>query len=749
VVVEEGGAVDCGNDVEVSDDDRDGVGAEFAEVVRIEAATGAGVGEVGGGDALVRVEGVKGEDGEESAGGRADDEEFAGLARNGHAEEGEDESEPDHEGGRVPAEFGLAEFGAVKVHAVHGGNHDADDEGDEEKGLDAEGAFGFVSGVPFVGGEEDREDKEGDSDEFEKSTAGVGGKSEAGSVGDEGGAAEKILSLDGHKGGEEGVEEGNGDIDFDGAERSLGGFSGSKFSLGYEDTAQITSCDPCASGDGKKMRGDAEIREVEDEFLEGGIGADEKESEENEEWDSDDYSRRRAAEIGGDGGVPLLGPIDVARDEMNESGCTMANEVDDAFKNLPECGRPKGRALASENEGGGDNDRAKIEGLQSGGIAPRKTDSENGHRREEWDGAKAKAPLAGIIGDEETCEQTENPKGEIDSPLHAAEKGVGEKAHGERDGEDGEGEFGFRFHNSGKLFGGEVVGSVSAGEFTHGLFDGLDDVVGRGSAGGEASGFTIVEPFGAQFASGFDLMDARAEFSAGVGELAGVVAVGSADDDHDIGIFGEIEGRVLPHFGGLANSVDELHFGLRKAGADLGGELADAFNGLRGLGGDTEFFAEAEVANIFFVQDDIEIVEVFGEADDFDMAALADNDGMKSVAGEVADGAVGDVHERTSRFDDIANPRTGARDGRIRSAMGGDDGGRRENFRCVIGESDALGAQRLEDIGIVNELSQYRYRLPFRFRMSQGDGVANAKTHAEMFRADDVHKVLCNTKLNI
>ena len=85
--------------------------------------------------------------------------------------------------------------------------------------------------------------------------------------------------------------------------------------------------------------------------------------------------------------------------------------------------------------------------------------------------------------------------------------------------------------------------------------------------------------------------------------------------------------------------------------------------------GDAESRAFAERPHVVFVLHDVEVVEVFGEAPHFDMAALADDDRVIAVAEQGMDGAMRDAHERAGRFHDLQAERAGGGEGSFGRAV--------------------------------------------------------------------------------
>ena len=67
-----------------------------------------------------------------------------------------------------------------------------------------------------------------------------------------------------------------------------------------------------------------------------------------------------------------------------------------------------------------------------------------------------------------------------------------------------------------------------------------------------------------------------------------------------------------------------------------------------------------EPQHIALVQDDVEVVEIFGQPPHLHVIALADDDRVIAVADERRDRSMGHLHERAGRFDDLQAARAGA-----------------------------------------------------------------------------------------
>ncbi len=153
-----------------------------------------------------------------------------------------------------------------------------------------------------------------------------------------------------------------------------------------------------------------------------------------------------------------------------------------------------------------------------------------------------------------------------------------------------------------------------------------------GSASRDAHRVVFRKPFGAQVLSGLNVMHASAMFSAGRDQFTGVVAVRATDDDDHVAALGEINGGALSVLRRLANGVNEAHVGLRELLANQLNQFADAFDGLRGLGDDSETRASAELHHVFRRKHNIELGEIIRHAVHFYMVVFADDDGCEPSA---------------------------------------------------------------------------------------------------------------------
>lgn len=127
------------------------------------------------------------------------------------------------------------------------------------------------------------------------------------------------------------------------------------------------------------------------------------------------------------------------------------------------------------------------------------------------------------------------------------------------------------------------AGAKLGGDLAESLHHGIDSFVERRGAGGDADVACFAEPRGIEFLGAFDLQCAQAVRSGFLSELARVVAVSAANDDDVVAGADQIVHRGLSLLGGMADRVDETHFGAAMEPFDGFHEPQRRFNRLRGL----------------------------------------------------------------------------------------------------------------------------------------------------------------------
>jgi len=196
---------------------------------------------------------------------------------------------------------------------------------------------------------------------------------------------------------------------------------------------------------------------------------------------------------------------------------------------------------------------------------------------------------------------------------------------------------------------------VLAGYFEHSAAD-LGDGLGEGGgAAGEAGVIDSGEPFGTEFVGALDVMGGEAGGADGFDEFAGVVAVMAADYDDEFDLFDEAAEGFLAVFGGAADGVAEFDLGVRAGGAQGDDELEDAVDGLGGLGDDAVERVVRDGWQIGLGLEDGGAGKVAGEAENLDVAVLADDDGEATLLDQALKVAVREADEGTGGvFDGVA-----------------------------------------------------------------------------------------------
>ena len=94
--------------------------------------------------------------------------------------------------------------------------------------------------------------------------------------------------------------------------------------------------------------------------------------------------------------------------------------------------------------------------------------------------------------------------------------------------------------------------------------------------------------------------------AAGVHELMGVVAVLSADDDDDVALACQVDGRALALLRRVTHGIDEANVGVRESLPHQRHKVTHLLDRLGGLGGNAEARMALELQHITIVQYDVE-----------------------------------------------------------------------------------------------------------------------------------------------
>src|SRR2546426_6036638 len=102
---------------------------------------------------------------------------------------------------------------------------------------------------------------------------------------------------------------------------------------------------------------------------------------------------------------------------------------------------------------------------------------------------------------------------------------------------------------------------------------------------------------------------------------------------------------MLALLGRLTDGIDEAHLGIGKTRSHQLDQTAHLFDRLSCLCSNAEAWPLFEFEDVRFSEHDIEIGQIFGQPADFDMIALADDDGMVAFADQLSYCAMGHMDQ--------------------------------------------------------------------------------------------------------
>jgi hypothetical protein len=249
-----------------------------------------------------------------------------------------------------------------------------------------------------------------------------------------------------------------------------------------------------------------------------------------------------------------------------------------------------------------------------------------------------------------------------------------------------------------------------------------------------------IEPFGTDISIRLHVMHAGAIAGTGLDQFARVVARAATDDDDDVCLACHLDCRRLPFFGRFADCVDEAHLGPGESPLDQGHHVAHLLDRLCRLRGHADAWMFVERKHVIVFEHNVEAIQIAGEAAHLDVVALTNDDDVVAVAREGGNRAVCDAYERTCRFDHIEPERAGPREGTLGRAVGRHHHRGRRDVCNVLRDGDALGFERAQDVGIVDEVTEDGERASVGALERERDGIAHAKAHAEVGSADNPHR---------
>jgi hypothetical protein len=282
----------------------------------------------------------------------------------------------------------------------------------------------------------------------------------------------------------------------------------------------------------------------------------------------------------------------------------------------------------------------------------------------------------------------------------------------------------------------------------HHGFDFVDDVIGCRRTRRDPDDRRAPEPLGADIGAGLHVKDARAEPTAGRHQLAGVVAARAADHDDDIGLSGQLFGRLLSETRGQTHGVHQVDRRPWEALLDERGNPLDALGGLRGLRGDTEARPLLKTVDVLVREHDVERGQVLGQAAHLRMSGLSDDHRMAAVGDEHRDSLVGRAHERTRGIHHRETARPNLPESSLRRSMCGDHHGCRHDAVDVRARQDAARSQFSQDGLVVHEIAKDRQRFALGRLVRLGDRPPHPEAHTHVTRPRDLHDVSSPTPIH-
>lgn len=234
-------------------------------------------------------------------------------------------------------------------------------------------------------------------------------------------------------------------------------------------------------------------------------------------------------------------------------------------------------------------------------------------------------------------------------------------------------------------------------------------------------------------------MHARAVLFARANEFPCVVAGRAADDDDNISRFGECYRCGLALLSWLANCVGKPDIGIGKALANALHQGAHSFDGLRRLRRDANALVWSKGSHVFFGQHHIKVAEVFGDAPDFDMISLSDDDRMVPVSDEIRHSSMGGVDEWASGFGNLKAMLARPLESFLRGAMGCDHSMVSFHRFRRVDEADALLAEFREHSFVMDQITEDGEGPMSGLVEGESDGVTDTEAHTEMLSANYLH----------
>ena len=276
----------------------------------------------------------------------------------------------------------------------------------------------------------------------------------------------------------------------------------------------------------------------------------------------------------------------------------------------------------------------------------------------------------------------------------------------------------------------------------------LDDPIWGGGPGGDAGDVFTLDVAGFEFLPAFEVVAIFLVSAAELGQFAGIGAVPRAEDEHDVHLGAEFDGRGLPAGGFTADGVDDFHL-VVSVDSDESEESAEIFGGVGGLGNNGESTGGGQFVEIVLVGKDDDIGGIADDALDFRVMGVSDDDDLVVLLVEFADeflgafdedaGCVGDFEASGFYLVDeagsaaVAADKDGSGRGVEAWVVGGD-------FVEAIDDLESFVGKFFDDLVVVDEMAEaVDGFFLFEQFFGKGDGLFDAEAESKFFSDTYLH----------
>lgn len=150
-----------------------------------------------------------------------------------------------------------------------------------------------------------------------------------------------------------------------------------------------------------------------------------------------------------------------------------------------------------------------------------------------------------------------------------------------------------------------------------------------------------------QLARFLNMKDSSAKLAASRHQLMRIIALGTANYHHCIGLPSDFHGGRLSLFGGLADRITKLDLRLREAFLNEPHQVTNFEDRLSRLSHDAETRPFLKTIHICFRKNYVNFIQVFGHAANFHMISFSNDHGVISCSPKCSQGTMCQVHQRT------------------------------------------------------------------------------------------------------